>query len=241
MDTINSKGLWQWRKLVAVHLVVLVGAFLLWLGWPHSFLDEQAFLFCNKVLCKYYPLRVIWACLNHFVTDWIGDGVMFILFVCYIVQLGKKRLKGVAEMVLTALCLVVLVALVNTYLFRHPFKIERKSPSLVFEQVQRVSKEVVWLKVKDASNNSFPGDHATTAITFALFFAYLAPAPLRRWGITYGVIMAMPRMVLGAHWFSDVAIGSFSIALITFSWVFFTPFHERFVNYMTSRLTLRSI
>ncbi len=36
----------------------------------------------------------------------------------------------------------------------------------------------------------------------------------------------MPRLIAGAHWFSDVVIGSGCIVLFFAGWGLFTPFHK---------------
>jgi membrane-associated phospholipid phosphatase len=42
----------------------------------------------------------------------------------------------------------------------------------------------------------------------------------------------------GAHWFTDIAVGSVSIVLVVMSWVLLTPFSDRMIQYLESKLPL---
>jgi membrane-associated phospholipid phosphatase len=83
-----------------------------------------------------------------------------------------------------------------------------------------------WLKVKFKSPKSFPGDHAVTALCLITGFSYLGRKRLvvALTAVCYGIFLCLPRMVAGAHWLSDVLIGSGSIVTIGFSLAFFSPF-----------------
>jgi len=233
----KGKSSWKWRSLLVVHLSILFGVLLFWfVRAPFNYIDRQAFTILNGWMDGKPFLQWFWALLNHRLVDWIGDGVMLLLFLVYICRKSyKKRLVRFAEMLLFVVCLSAVILFVNTYLFRHPLRFERKSPTLVVENSVRVHDTVRAIKVKDSSKHSFPGDHATTALLFALFFTYFARLPLGFFGIGYGVLMSLPRLIVGAHWLSDVLVGSFSIALLFFSWVIFTPFYPIFLSIFSSR------
>lgn len=233
MKRVNKKksSKWKFKRLIVIHLI-LTCALLVFFYFrkPLDYLDTKTFLFLNGTLHKNLFFQSFWILLNHKAADWVGDGMMLTLFMIYICSKKKGRMIRVAEFILTTLCLVTVILFVNTYLFRHPLRFKRESPTLICKNSHRISKEVKWIKIKDSSKHSFPGDHATTALTFALFFVYFTRFPLNCFGIAYGIIMSLPRIILGAHWLSDVLIGSFSIALLFFSWIEFTPFHTYFVK-----------
>ncbi len=65
-------------------------------------------------------------------------------------------------------------------------------------------------RVKD----SFPGDHGMMLLIFSAFM-------LRYFGKTAGIIaliifvvFAFPRVMIGAHWFTDIVVGSLTVILI---------------------------
>jgi membrane-associated phospholipid phosphatase len=40
----------------------------------------------------------------------------------------------------------------------------------------------------------------------------------------------MPRLITGAHWLSDVIVGSGTITIVFLSWAFCTPLFSRFTS-----------
>ncbi|WP_121333874.1 phosphatase PAP2 family protein, partial [Pseudomonas aeruginosa] len=81
----------------------------------------------------------------------------------------------------------------------------------------------VW-EIKDRSKRSFPGDHASVLLVWALFmslFARRAGQFLLIW--TLAVLFMMPRLVAGAHWGQDDYIGGLQMALLALAWGCYTP------------------
>lgn len=44
------------------------------------------------------------------------------------------------------------------------------------------------------------------------------------------LIFSLPRIMIGAHWFTDVFVGSLSIALLGLPWVLLTPLSDGLIN-----------
>lgn len=82
-------------------------------------------------------------------------------------------------------------------------------------------------KTKDSASNSFPGDHGLMLMVFAGYMWAFAPRRIALWSLAFVVILSAPRIMVGAHWFSDVYLGSLSIALIILPWVLCTPVARR--------------
>jgi membrane-associated phospholipid phosphatase len=81
------------------------------------------------------------------------------------------------------------------------------------------------LQLKDQSDQSFPGDHASVLLIWALFmtrFTRTAGQSLLIWGVA--VLFMMPRLVAGAHWGQDDYIGALLMAVLALGWGFYTPF-----------------
>lgn len=78
-------------------------------------------------------------------------------------------------------------------------------------------------ELKDRSSRSFPGDHASVLLLWGLFMACFS----RGWKLVLSlgivVLFMLPRLVTGAHWLVDVAVGGLFIALASFAWGYCTP------------------
>ena len=58
---------------------------------------------------------------------------------------------------------------------------------------------------------------------FAAFMMRFANRRVAFWSIVSVVLLSAPRILVGAHWFSDVYVGGLSIALLILPWVLCTP------------------
>ena len=81
--------------------------------------------------------------------------------------------------------------------------------------------------MKDASGRSFPGDHASVLLLWAIFLSPFARGWRRWlvWGLT--LLFILPRLVSGAHWLSDVLVGGLFLSLIAIGWGLYTPYAAR--------------
>jgi membrane-associated phospholipid phosphatase len=81
---------------------------------------------------------------------------------------------------------------------------------------------------KDASKDSFPGDHGMMLLIFAAIMLRYFGQKAFAVALIIFVVFAFPRVMIGAHWFTDIAVGSLSVALIALPWCLMTP--ERLDN-----------
>ncbi len=63
---------------------------------------------------------------------------------------------------------MLLAAVIINQLAQHLMPVKRASPSLSFPNINRVS-ELLHIPTKDASKDSFPGDHGMMLLIFAGF------------------------------------------------------------------------
>ncbi len=234
---------WNYKKLLLCHTIIAVMILsyfvpltrVLWDTIDHGF-----FHWLNGSLQGNRPWQLFWAISNHRLADWLHDVVIFGLILSTIFMVRKEeRIKKTAEFLFCILYIGCIIYFINRMLFRKYLDFERLSPTLVFPDSVKLSKEITWLGVKDTSRQSFPGDHATTAIFFAAIYAYYANKKLILFGCLYAVFMCLPRLVTGAHWLSDVVIGSGSIVLFFLSWAFYSPFAAKIIGWICSFLQLR--
>lgn len=189
----------------------------------HS-IDVAVFKFLNETIRDSKPLQYFWAALNHKRMDLVEDVIFLLFFIWGVVSAPRnKRWHKIAQFVFVIAFAATVVQFVNRTYFRYNTPFPRHSPSLVVTPCVRISEEIPWKHVKDETVASFPGDHATTLLLFGLLYTPFVPRKLSRAAWAYILLRTLPRLVLGAHWFSDIAVGSLSIALFFASCFLYTP------------------
>jgi membrane-associated phospholipid phosphatase len=235
---------WNLKILLLCHVI---GALLFAsLFWPvtHTYweaIDTAFFKFINSSLRDRPTWQIFWACANHKLADWLEDIVILGFFIAYVRQAHKSlRTRKISELIFCALYIAAIIYFVNRIVFRENFSIPRLSPTLAIDDAVRLSDEITWMSIKDGSSKSFPGDHGTTALLFASIFTYLAGWRLGIIACLYAAFLCMPRLITGAHWLSDVLVGSGTITLVALSWAFCTPLFDKATNRIESMFRLFS-
>lgn len=233
----------KWKILLIPPFVV----FLAYLSWwnptlrPYwDALDLKAFQFLNSWIQHNPFWQNFWAFTGHRIMDWIHDIVMLIFFgVNIYVAAEAFRRRKIAEMVFSILFIALIICMVNGLFFPEFIHVSRKSPTSADKTAFRLSSVIDWIKVKDHSRKSFPGDHATTAALFACITFYLMGKRAGFVALLYAIFWCLPRLVAGAHWLTDSLIGSVSIAIIASSIAFGTPLAEKCISGIETLITRR--
>ncbi len=180
-------------------------------------LDSTIFYWFNDRMVTSKPLLWFIALTNYRAFDAVSLLAMGGLYYSYWYHSdsrGRRRMFAIGiTLLLTA---VILNQLAHQLPGDHP------SPTQFFPNVNHAA-ELTGLAVKDASANSFPGDHGMMLIIFAGFmWRYFG---LRAFVIALAIflIFISPRIMIGAHWLSDITVGSLSITLVGLSWWLMTP------------------
>ena len=226
---------WKLKQLLLCHLIValLIGSLL----WPVTAglwrsIDVLFFKAVNSTLENRPEWQVFWALANHKLADWVEDVVILLFWFTLIRAIPRnERTRGVAQFVFCTLFVAAILYFVNRMLFRETLVIPRESPTLLIDSSIKLSEHIRWMKIKDDSSYSFPGDHGTTAILFAATFAAFSKswrAKFFAWA--YAAFLCMPRLITGAHWLSDVVVGSGSITLFFWGWAFYSPLAKRCID-----------
>jgi membrane-associated phospholipid phosphatase len=220
---------WRIRPLVASHFVALL-LLASWLWAPSRVLwdqfDLQLFALLNEPVHSAGLWAQTWAIGSMRPVD-MGVGVLMLAVML------KADLVFSGAQVRKALY-AFLTALIVMLLFRVGFaelvKLmgwQRPSASLVVEGAARLTElfpdwEERW-DMKDSATRSFPGDHASVLLIWAMFMSFFA----RNWRLllvwSMAVIFMLPRLVAGAHWGSDALVGGLLLALLGLTWSCFTP------------------
>ena len=231
----TTKSLWNWKALLLCHLAIafLLGTFL----WPVTkdywdILDRGFFTFINSSLEGNKAWQIFWAFANHRNADWVEDVCFLLFFIAYVRSVnGLSKERKIAQMLFCTLFSALVIFSVNHMVFRELISVYRSSPSIVVEGSIRVSKILRWISIKDSAYKCFPSDHATTALLFAVSYSFFANKKLAIIACLYTVFLCMPRLILGAHWLSDVLVGAGSITILFLGWALCTPIHYHITNY----------
>ncbi|ABE58051.1 MULTISPECIES: phosphatase PAP2 family protein [Chromohalobacter] len=192
--------------------------------WPHlplwTTLDDDVFWLFNRTLSiADHPL---WTTLVAIFNNRGFDAVSFLILAAIFTWAVRRdprpqRLQRWIAIGLTMLITAGLVSLLVNKLvtYGHP------SPTLTHAGVHLLSQEVPFA-TKDASGNSFPGDHGLMLMTFAAFMWHFAGRRVGLVSVAAVIVLSAPRIIGGGHWFSDVYMGALAIALLTLPWVLCT-------------------
>lgn len=209
-------------------------SFLLLFSWIYSpydqlwkVLDRQVFYFLNQWMQERTPWSTLWVIANHRLFDWWTDFIVFSLLTCSLLNTPKGfRLKK-GCFFLSALLFILLIMMFNNSLFHRLFQVTRESPSLVLQPFYSAQELFPNWKVKESSPISFPSGHGTTLWLAASLFS-LGLEKRKAWIlILYLSFCSLPRLVVGAHWASDLLVGSGSIVCLAVAWFRFTPLGEK--------------
>ncbi|HSX12114.1 MAG TPA: phosphatase PAP2 family protein [Rhabdochlamydiaceae bacterium] len=221
----------RWKGFLLCHLLIALLAASFLLPWTRPLWDQlDSFIFTklNQSLHLGEGYKTFWALANHRYADWLEDIFILSFYSLSIFKAVKfQRLRRTSQFIFCVLYIALTIILVNRLCFRDLLSMRRFSPTLTIDGCVRLSEELPWLDIKDETTKSFPGDHATSALLFALTYAFISGKRLGTAAIFYAIFLCLPRLIAGAHWFSDIAVGTGCIVLFSLAWGFFTPLHDK--------------
>ena len=208
-------------------LLTLLGALLLasWY-WPVTrvlwdAIDQSIFFSLNGSLVTYPETQFFWAVANERTFDLV-PGLLLLSLLAWHAFSGPRDDWALRW----ADCLFMIFYIVlSIQLWHLALDVDRQSPTLVLSPAHRLTELVPAIDAKDESDRSFPGDHATVMWMVTGLFCFIAG---RKHGVIAAVIALIfiwPRIVGGAHWFTDVAVGGGSIALMMVGLAFGTKLY----------------
>ncbi|MCQ2999195.1 phosphatase PAP2 family protein [Pseudomonas syringae] len=229
---------WNISRLVLCNLIAL-GLLGIWM-WPtgHALFnqfDKGLFHLLNQPLEQNVVWRSIWtvASMRPF------DAVVGLILLCLLIK-GDWVFKTVqVRAALFGFVSILLLLLIIRTLFSKWLdhsSLQHDSPSMVLDGAIRLSEmyphlEKAW-ELKDRSSQSFPGDHASVLLIWAMFMTVFSRTLVQRvviWALA--LLFMMPRLVAGAHWGQDDYIGGVLIALLALGWGYYTPFAAVMSNF----------
>lgn len=189
-----------------------------------AFLDVEIFRFFNHKLGE--NRAFLWAV--AITNNRAFDGCSLLAMGCLMLRFWLKETSAGRRKIVIMGLVMLLTAVVLNQLGQTLIPVKRASPTLTFDNIYRVS-ELLHIPTKDASRDSFPGDHGMMLLIFSAFM-------MRYFGKTAGitaliifVVFAFPRVMIGAHWLTDIVVGSLTVVLIGLPWWLMTPLSDRVI------------
>ncbi|BEL76478.1 MULTISPECIES: phosphatase PAP2 family protein [Serratia] len=218
------------RNLPLIILFNLLGValFLSWFlpanhgGWYT--LDSAIFFFFNRHLATDPAFLHLVAITNNRAFDVISLLAMGLLYLYFYL---KQDAAGRRRLVITGVVMLLTAVVLNQ--LGHLLPVKHPSPTLTFDNIYRVS-ELTGIPTKDASSDSFPGDHGMMLIIFSCFMLRYFGRRAFAVALLITLLFSLPRVMIGAHWFTDIAVGSLSVVLVGASWVLMTPCSDWIVD-----------
>ncbi|MCL6325032.1 phosphatase PAP2 family protein [Pectobacterium polaris] len=218
--------------------VLGIGLFLSWyLPENHGFwltLDSHIFFYFNRLLVDSPMFLHLVAITNNRAFDGfalVAMGLLYLSFYLKATSTERRRL-----LILGFIMLLTAVVLNQA---GHLLPVQHASPTLYFSDVNRVS-DLTGIPTKDASSDSFPGDHGMMLMIFAAFMLRYFTRTAFAIGLAIMVIFSLPRIMIGAHWFTDIAVGSLSVVLVGLSWWLLTPASDAAIALLNRLLSKKS-
>lgn len=187
--------------------------------------DSSIFHFFNQRLVESRAFLWLVALTNNRAFD----GCSLLAMGCLMLSFWLKETPaGRRRIVMTGL-VMLLTAVVLNQLGQALLPVKRASPTLSFEHIYRVS-ELLHIPTKDASRDSFPGDHGMMLLIFAAFMLRYFGKTAGAIGLLIALVFAFPRVMIGAHWLTDIVVGSLAVVLIGLPWCLMTPLSDRLIG-----------
>lgn len=209
----------QYNKLLFWNLVAIavLGS---WFWLPnHGFwfdIDKAIFYYFNDKIGMSDGWVTAVAIANNRAFDGVALLAMGVVYYSYYRGASKEQKRQ-----LLIIGLMMLLTAIGLNQLGRAIPVERPSPTLTFDNVYRLT-ELTTFNTKDASGDSFPGDHGLMLMIFTAFVWRFLSWKAGLWGCVFVVVFSAPRVMGGAHWWSDIYVGAFSVACFGMAWLMHT-------------------
>lgn len=230
------------RKRILQILSFAIAGALLFLSWlPDGSawlpLDLGFFHFFNSRTTPGSAFTTLLGITNLRAYDAFAFGCLALLYFAYYRgETKENRRKMIAigiTMLLTAIVMKRLIV---------EIPITRPSPTLSLPGCNRITEVLTWpVMPKDAGASTFPSDHGCVLMIYCAFlWRYFGRKAFARSLVLFALFMA-PRLMVGAHWFTDVAVGALSACLMVLPALLLTPASDRIADWIAKRIPMRFV
>ncbi|MGX8942954.1 phosphatase PAP2 family protein [Symbiopectobacterium sp. Eva_TO] len=227
------------RQFFAILLLNAAGV-ALFFSWylpaNHGFwftLDSAIFFYFNQHLATSSLLLYMVAITNNRAFDACALLAMGLLYFYH-----YQRGDSTERQRLLIIGVVMLITAVVLNQLGHLLPVQHASPTYYFSDINRVGELTGW-PTKDASRDSFPGDHGMMLMIYSAFMLRYFPRRSFLISLVIVVVFTAPRVMIGAHWFTDIAVGSLSVVLVALSWWLISPASDAMINFLHRSLPAR--
>ena len=200
-------------------------------------IDKAVFYFFNRMLATNKIFLYCVAFVNLRLFDLVPFAIMLLIYYGY-----YRRANVEGKRWLFCIGVAMLASAVVMKQFDRMLPIDRVSASLYFDSLYHDVNFVHLLSgwpAKDSSGASFPGDHGMMLLIFVAYVRkYIGRAAFYQ-AVAVFLVFSLPRVMSGAHWFTDIAVGSLSFALVILSWLLLTPIADIFIERLEKFVPLR--
>lgn len=208
-----------------------------WLWLPnHGFwfeLDKAVFYFFNHQLGE----SQLWVNLVAALNNRAFDGVALLAMGAVYYSFYRKADAAQRQRLIIIGVLMLLTAVGLNQLGR-AIPVDRPSPTLTFDNIYRLT-ELAGFKTKDSSGDSFPGDHGLMLMIYTAFVWRYLSWRAGLWGCLFVVVFSAPRVMGGAHWFTDIYVGAFAVAAFGMAWLLQTGLMDTLIRQAQAALPSR--
>ncbi len=228
----ESRGSWRFVDL-ACSFGLAAGLAYSWI-WPRGRevwdqADAFLFRFCNGAL-SFAGWRKGWAFLNHENADVVGCVLFASLLLYGTWRFGRPIRRCFISIGVLGAVVLGTASITRAVLEFSNGSLCRPSPTVVNEDSLRLTALVPDVVCKDISGACFPSDHCFIVLCILLYLGYQGNERSVKLCLLVALFYTLPRLVSGAHWFTDYAVGSTVLALITTAILMATPLHNSLVN-----------
>jgi membrane-associated phospholipid phosphatase len=194
-----------------------------------EFLDRSCFLTLNNYVREHPLQQIFWALANIRITDIFGALYLLGTFVLYVFEAKneERKFRG-AQLLYTLIWFEISILLCKQVLT--PLLISlgaiRHGPSVSIPHCCMLSEAAPWEKIKDSSLFCYPADHGTIVIQWCVFFIFFAGWRRSISVCLFSIFLLLPRLIAGAHWLSDLLVGSTSIVACIIAWAMYSPLYD---------------
>lgn len=231
------------KKLLFLHLIalgLLISLFILPSGnafWKS--IDYTSFYALNNSLLNHPCLEIFFSLANIKISDIYGALFFLSSFLLYVYEAKTTEERKIRFGYLLYTLFWFEVTILFTKELLTPvceyLKVSRHSPTVVLADTIRLSSFTPWAKIKDVSHFCFPSDHAIIVLQWCCFFTYFAGWKRGLFASLFSIIFILPRLIAGAHWLSDILVGSTAIVLIAFAWGTEPKLYNRIMGFIQRR------
>lgn len=220
------------RSFFALHalaIALIASLFLLPSDAIWHVIDTTCFTTLNSSIIDHPIQQAFWAVFNIKITDVFGATFLLGCFLMYIFESeGQERRKRVAQLLYTLIWFEITILFCKqcfTPICEH-LGISRHSPTVMMKGAVMLSEVAPWVKIKDSSYFCFPADHACIVFQWCAFIWFFAGWKRGIGAYLFSLIFLLPRLISGAHWLSDLVVGSGSIIIVALAWAVCSPLYN---------------